>query len=185
MAMDTVAFAKRATVWATSPHPMPPLVRLVGLNSAIIHRKNRAATIPRVMGRTDGASVNVRKHRWAYRGISIRQNIQQKPSSPKCIAKVGSVERWDYWTRAPTWLRCVQLNWGKGLRRRDPKRGERPKSGGELSGLVVYKYVREDQLKAMLGTWLSDEQKGTDVCARRRLQGPRGTPTLGKSHRSQ
>ena len=74
---------------------------------------------------------------------------------------------------------------GEGTSSEDSKRGERPESGGELSGSVVYKYVREDQLKAMHGTWLSDEQKGTDVCARRRLQGPRGTPTLGKSHRSQ
>jgi hypothetical protein len=36
-----------ATVWATSGHFTPPLVRFAGLNNAAMHRKNRAMTMPK------------------------------------------------------------------------------------------------------------------------------------------
>ena len=60
MAVNIVTNRKMATVWATSSHLIPPLVRLTGSSKVHIHRKNRMMEVPRMKiepkrrGRIDG-----------------------------------------------------------------------------------------------------------------------------------
>ena len=49
--MANVKSKNMATVWATSPHLVTPLILLTGFNNAPIHRKNKATTIPGMTGR--------------------------------------------------------------------------------------------------------------------------------------
>ena len=81
MAVYTVTNENIAVVWARSGHLVPPLVRLAGSSKALMHRKKKTMTIPRMINPTDGVSVDNRVHKSPYRRISRRGKIRREMTS--------------------------------------------------------------------------------------------------------